>query len=227
MRICWAHWGMARGIERHNFLIVRIAQRCIEQFPYQGRVVDLGCGRAYYKEIVLRTADEYIGVDWQNSMHNGSNVDVFADLTKPLPLDDAYADTVISFYVLEHLPEPDLFLSECSRILRPGGMLYMLVPFLWQVHEEPFDYYRYTHYGIRYLLEKYGFSEIDIKAETGFWQTWWLRFNYHTSSVVRGPLQYLCYPIWWLTQIVAPLMDKISPGRGDHASFYSVRARKT
>jgi SAM-dependent methyltransferase len=223
---CWAHWGMARGIERHNFLILRISHERIKRFPYHGRVVDLGCGSAHYKETVLRTADEYIGVDWKNSMHDQSRVNVFADFTKPLPFPDAYADTVISFYVLEHLPEPGFFLLECNRILRPGGMLCMIVPFLWHLHEEPYDYYRYTRYGLQYLLEKSGFSEIVIEAQTGFWQTWWLRFNYHTLSLARGPLKYFWYPVWWLTQIVAPLMDRINPGRGEHTSLYSVQAKK-
>ena len=223
----WADWGIARGIERHNFLILRVTRKCIKAFPYRGRVVDLGCGKAPYKEIVLRTADEYIGVDWENSMHDQSNVDVFADLSKQLPFDDAYADTAISFNVLEHLPEPDFFLAECHRILRPGGGLYMLVPFLWHIHEEPHDFYRYTKYGLQYLLEKNGFSEIVIEAQTGFWVMWWLSFNYHTVRFERGPLKYFWYPFWWLTQAIAPLMDKINPVRNTtHTTGYAVQARK-
>jgi len=223
----WADWGIARGIERHNFLILRIARKRIESFPFHGRVVDLGCGKAPYKDIVLRTADEYIGVDWKNSMHDQSNVDVLADLSQPLPFDNAYADTATSFFVLEHLTEPDFFLSECSRILRPGGWLYMLVPFLWHIHEEPYDFYRYTHYGLRYLLEKNGFSEIIIEAQTGFWQTWWLSFNYHTTRFACGPLKYFWYPVWWLTQIIAPVMDKINPVHNHtHTTHYAVQARK-
>jgi len=222
-----ADWGIARGIERHNFLMYRLNRKRIKTFPYHGRVVDLGCGSAPYKDLILQTAEQYIGVDWKNSMHDQSNVDVFADLTKHLPFDDAYADTVISFYVIEHLPEPDLFLSECNRILQPGGMLCMTVPFLWHIHEKPYDYFRYTHYGLRYLLDKNGFSDIIIKAETGFWQMWCLSFNYHTSCFAVGPLKYLWYPVWWLTQHIAPLLDRINPGRDHcHTTHYAVQARK-
>jgi len=88
-----------------------------------GRAIDLGCGTAPYKEDVLNVADEYIGVDWKSSLHDQSHVNVFADLCKTLPFPDEHADTVVSFQVMEHLPEPDSFLSECHRILKHGGVL--------------------------------------------------------------------------------------------------------
>lgn len=217
--------GFARRIERHNFLIYRITREYAQTLPYRGRVVDLGCGKAPYKDIILDKAEEYIGVDWQNSMHDQSAVDVFADLSKRLPFDDAYADTVVSFEVLEHLPEPDFFLSECNRVLKTTGVLFLTVPFMWHVHEEPYDYFRYTRYGLQYLLEKNGFSEVIIEEKTGFWQMWWLKFNYHTHCFARGPVKYLWYPIWWLTQTLAPLMDKLNSSSGQTA-LYGVRAKK-
>jgi len=128
----------------------------------KGRVVDLGCGTAPYKSDILKVANEYIGVDWENGLHNQFNVDVFSDLTKPLPFPQAYADTVVSFQVMEHLPEPGFFLKECYRILKCGGVIILTVPFMWHVHEAPHDYYRYTRYGLKYLLEKTGFIEVNI-----------------------------------------------------------------
>ena len=222
----WLHKnGFKRGIERHNFLIYRITREYAQTLPYRGRVVDLGCGSAPYRDIILNIAEEYIGVDWENTMHDQSKVDVFADLSKRLPFIDASADTVVSFEVLEHLPEPDFFLHECYRILKPAGLLFMTVPFMWHVHEEPHDYFRYTQYGLQYLLEKNGFSEIVIDEKTGFWQMWWLKFNYHTTCFAKGPIKYFWYSIWWFTQTLAPLMDKLNTSRGQTA-FYSIRAKK-
>jgi len=221
------HLGMRRGIERHNFLIYRINRRRAEAWSYRGRVVDLGCGKAPYKEIILRTADEYIGVDWKNGMHDHGNVDIFADLSRRLPFADTWADTVVSFQVLEHLPEPGVFLSECYRILQPGGTLLMTVPIMWHVHEAPYDYFRYTRHGLQYLLEKSGFSKITIEEETGFWQMWWLKFNYHTTCFARGPFKYFWYPVWWLTQIVAPWMDKLNRGTGKgQTTHYAIQAKR-
>ena len=190
----------------------------------KGRVIDLGCGISPYKEDILKTAEEYVGVDWQNSQHDQSNVDVFADLTKKLPFSDNYTDTVVSFQVMEHLPEPHFFLSECFRILKPGGYLLLTVPFMWHVHEGPHDYFRYTRYGLEYLIKKCGFADVTIEENTGFWQMWFLKFNYHTARFVI-PVKYLFAPIWWLGQLIAPILDKCDKHPEETAS-YTVTARK-
>lgn len=216
--------GIRRGIERRNFLIYQIMRKNAERLPYQGRVVDLGCGDAPYKDIILDVADEYIGVDWENTMHDQSKIDVFADLSKPLPFENNYADTVVSFEVLEHLPEPLFFLSECNRILRPSGQLFLTVPFMWHIHEEPHDYFRYTQHGLQYLLEKSGFSDIVIEEKTGFWVMWWLGFNYHTTCFAIGPLKYLWYLVWWLSQTLAMVADKANPSTGQTA-LYAIQAK--
>ena len=191
----------------------------------KGRVVDLGCGTSPYKEDILKVAHQYVGVDWENSLHDQSNVDVFADLTKKLPFEESFADTVVSFQVMEHLPEPDFFLSECYRILKPGGNLLITVPFMWQVHEAPHDYFRYTRYGLEYLLGKNHFEAIEVKENTGFWQTLALKFNYHSARFAHGPIKFLLVPIWWLTQTVSPWLDRYDQNPGETAS-YTVIARK-
>jgi SAM-dependent methyltransferase len=208
-----------------NYLILRINKNIARSFAYRGRVVDLGCGDMPFKAYILKTADEYIGVDWLNSEHDQSNVDVFADLTKRLPFKEDYADTVVSFQVMEHLPEPAFFLSECFRILKPGGSLLITVPFMWHVHEKPYDYFRYTRYGLEYLLGKSGFVDIKIDENTGFWQMWVLKFNYHTERCGRKPLKYLCAPVWWIGQLFAPLLDRLDPHPEETAS-YTVTANK-
>lgn len=213
--------------QSHNWLALKINNDCLKQnlSLMNGRVIDLGCGTAPYKKDIIKVADEYIGVDWKNSLHNQTCVDVLADLTKRLPFDDGYADTVVSFQVMEHLPEPKFFLSECHRILKGGGMLFITVPFMWHVHEAPHDYYRYTRYGLEYMLEKVRFSEIEIKENTGFWQMWILKFNYHTTRFARGPLKFIWIPIWWLGQMIAPVLDKYDKNPAECAS-YTVVARK-
>jgi SAM-dependent methyltransferase len=210
-----------------NWLASKINNGCLNNNLHlmNGRIIDLGCGTAPYKKDILKAGDEYIGVDWENSQHDQTCVDVFADLTQRLVFDDEYADTVVSFQVMEHIPEPDIFLSECHRILKAGGILFITVPFMWHVHEAPHDYFRYTRHGLEYMLEKAGFSEIEIKENTGFWQMWILKFNYHTTRFARGPFKIIWIPIWWLGQMIAPILDKYDKSPDECAS-YTVVARK-
>lgn len=214
----------------HNWLALKINNRIVlAKLPImRGRVVDLGCGTAPYKAEILRRADEYIGVDWRDGFHDQRNVDLFANLAEVLPIESDFADTVTAFEVMEHLPEPGLFLSECRRILRPSGSLILTVPFNWHVHEAPHDYYRYTPYGLAHLLKKAGFEDIRIENKTGFWQMWALKFNYHTHGSTRGRLKFLApalIPVWWLAQVLSPTLDRVDP-HPEESGGYIVVARK-
>lgn len=193
-----------------NWLAFKINNQSVAKCLHliKGCVVDLGCGTAPYKQDILKVATKYIGVDWENSFHDQHQVDVFADLCSRLPFAENYADTVISLQVMEHLPEPVFFLSECYRILKPEGKLLITVPFMWHVHEAPHDYFRYTRYGLEYLLKKNNFIDIEIYETTGFWQMWVLKFNYHTARFAKGPLKYFWIPFWWVGQVISPILDK-------------------
>lgn len=205
----------------HNWLALKINNESITKKLHliRGRVIDCGCGDCQYKEDILRFADEYIGVDWEKSRHKCGKVDVYADLNEKLPFPDEYADTIVAFQVLEHLNEPVVFLRECYRVLVPGGKIIITVPFMWGIHEAPHDYFRYTKYGLEYLLKKVGFMNIEIDENANFWATWVLRFNYHTARYSKGFLKIPLIPIWFLAQMMAILLDKIDRNPSDAASY--------
>jgi SAM-dependent methyltransferase len=219
---------MNRIIYTHNnWLAHKINNESFKRHMYliKGRVVDLGCGTAPYKDDILNIANEYIGVDWEKSVHDLSKLDIAADLREKLPIEGEYADTVVSFQVMEHLPQPGFFLSECYRILKKGGWLLLTVPFLWHVHEAPHDYFRYTRYGIEYMLKENGFIDVTVEENTGFWQMWILEFNYHTGRLAKGLMQCLWIPVWWLGQVLAPRLDSVRTNKNMCAS-YTVSATK-
>ncbi|OGU34267.1 MAG: hypothetical protein A2068_09290 [Ignavibacteria bacterium GWB2_35_6b] len=194
--------------------------------PYKGRVIDLGCGSSPYKKIIQQMSREYIGVDWNNTLHDKSNVDVFANICKGFPFKDCSVDTVVCFQVLEHLQEPNFFLSECYRILRPGGKLLITVPFMWHIHEAPYDYFRYTRYGLEYLLLKNEFSDILIYENTGFWQMWILKLNYHINYKFSGKLlNNIWVPILWLGQILSPMLDKYDKHPQETVSYTCIASK--
>lgn len=215
------NWILKRTL--NSLLLDRIGE-------LSGLVVDLGCGRRIFEPELTRQGCSYLGLDWENSAH-GLHADVIADLNDAIPLKDACADHILSLEVLEHLCEPMRMLLEAFRVLRSGGTLTMSVPFQWWVHEAPWDYYRYTEFGLTYLLSKSGFEAITIKPTSGFWTTWLVKLNYQSARLVRGPhmlrvaLRTSLTPLWWITQHLAALMDRAWKEPRETVGYF-VTARK-
>jgi len=198
---------------------------------FRGTLYDLGSGEAPYREWLLQYADTYVGVDWSDSLHD-IKADVVANLNEPLPINDEVADTVVSLSVLEHLCEPQQMLSEAYRILRPGGGLVLQVPWQWWIHEAPYDYFRYTPYGLRYLLERAGFTEICVEPQAGFFTMITMKLNYFSLRLIRGPrplrllLRGFFGIAWYLGQRTAPLLDRLDRNWALETTGYFVTAAK-
>jgi SAM-dependent methyltransferase len=205
-----------------------VLRKQAKKFDYKGRVVDLGCGDSPYRDIILLTAEDYVGVDHPNSKYKNGFGHVAADLANRLPFEDETFDTVVSFQVLDDLREPLFFLQECFRILKSGGCLFMTTPFMWKIHEAPHDYYRFTKYGLEYLLQKSKFERVSVEEiYAGFWGMWLLKLNYYTLRFVNRYNKYLLYLFWWTTQVLAMVLDRLDKnGAKDEAMGYVVRACK-
>lgn len=124
---------------------------------FSGNLLDVGCGSKPYKS--LFSVDLYLGMDIENPGHDHQNedIDVFYD-GNTFPFPDNHFQSIISNQVLEHVFNPDQFLNEIYRCLKPGGYLLLSLPFAWDEHEQPFDYARYSSFGLKSLLEKNGFK---------------------------------------------------------------------
>lgn len=125
----------------------------------KGIVLDVGCGRKPYRS--LFNVESYIGMDIENEGHDHTNedIDIFYDGVL-FPFSENFFDSIISNQVFEHVFEPDIFLLEIKRVLKPKGKLLLTVPFAWDEHEQPNDFARYSSFGIKYQLEKNGFKII-------------------------------------------------------------------
>ena len=97
-----------------------------------------------------------------------------------LPYKDGCFDLVICNNVLEHIPTPDKALGEVFRCLKPGGRLFLVVPFLFPLHDIPYDYFRYTEYSLMNLLKEW--QEVDIKKIC--WFSGKLLFSYAERFVL-------------------------------------------
>lgn len=131
-----------------------------------GKVLDFGCGAKPYKRLFTNAA-EYIGLDIEISGHDHTNedVDVYYD-GKIIPFANGSFNHVFATEVFEHIFNIDEVLPEITRVLKPGGFLLITCPFVCPEHEKPYDYARYTSFGIRHLLEKHGYK-IDQQIKTG------------------------------------------------------------
>lgn len=217
----------------HNWLIYNIGDQHLLKYcqHFKGTLYDLGAGESPYKDFFLQYADQYIAVDWAGSYHD-TKADIAADLNLPLPIGSEVADSVVSLSVMEHLCEPQTMLNEAFRILKPGGGIVLQVPWQWWIHEAPYDFFRYTPYGLKYLFEKAGFVDVVVAPQSGFFTVWILKINYFSQRLIRGPrlirwaIKALLLPFWYLGQIAAPLLDKLDRNWALETSGYYVTAKK-
>lgn len=218
--------------QAHNWLAYKHQDRSLEQHAHciSGKAFDLGAGSGIYRRWCLERADSYVAVDWPGSMHGGA-VDISADLNGDLPIGEAVADSLICFSVLEHLHEPERMLAEAARILRPGGYLLLQVPWQWWIHEEPYDYFRYTPFALKRMLGKAGFEVPNIEAQGGLFTTLGLKLNYFSLRLVKGPewlrkaIRALLWLPWQLSQLAALVLDRFDwhPELETHAYFVVAR----
>lgn len=134
--------------------------------PYvRGRCVDVGAGTAPYQKFVVPYTSEYIVADYADTRKSmfsrEEGVFVQADVMN-LPFDNATMDTVLLTQVLEHVIDPKKALRETQRILREEGVLILSAPFIYQAHAEPYDFWRFSEYGLQHLITQEGFEIIEF-----------------------------------------------------------------
>ena len=138
---------------------------------FKGTLIDIGCGKMPYKEYIFANSEvcRYVGLDIENTLVYDKNVkpDFTWDGIK-MPFNTNEFDCAMATEVLEHCPEPETVLKETYRVLKPGGVFFFTVPFLWNLHEVPHDEYRYTPFSLERHFRNAGFSDVEIKA-TGGW----------------------------------------------------------
>jgi SAM-dependent methyltransferase len=147
------------------YFLIRDLKEVISTYA-SGETLDIGCGNKPYEELFKGKIKTYIGCDVVQS--NQLKVDVIC-LATALSFEDNTFDTVFSTQVIEHVDDPFKMLAEAARVLKKNGYLILSAPFSWELHEEPYDFYRYTKYGLESMLVRNGFELIKIKANGGKW----------------------------------------------------------
>ena len=138
-----------KGLNRHMRLL---APRL------RGKVLDVGCGTKPYKHFL--TCENYTGLEMDTPANrNTGHADVFYDGGR-FPFNERVFSSILCNEVLEHVFNPKDFIKEMNRVLKKKGLLLLTAPFVWDEHEQPNDYARYSSFGLAHLLSQNGFHII-------------------------------------------------------------------
>lgn len=179
--------GLTRKITRprlHAFL---------ERHRSEGKTLDVGCGNAIYGHLFPNR----VTVDIEQ--RPGVAVDIIVDAHNLSVFTNDSFDIVLCTEVLEHLHTPAQAIAEFKRVLKPGGILLLTTRFVFPLHDTPNDYYRYTKYGLQYLL--HDFENVEIMEETSTIETiavLFQRIGFQCNTLGLRPLKLLWFCFAWI-----------------------------
>jgi SAM-dependent methyltransferase len=182
-----------------------------------GRLLDVGCGVKPYRSL-FPAVTQHLGIERPGTLSKSRVVDVWGDALA-LPFRAGLFDTVLCSEVLEHVPEPSRLFEQAARVLKPGGMLILSTPQVWGLHEEPFDFYRFTKYGLSHLARASGLEVVEVRPTCGTFAMVGQRlssFAFYSSGAYRHIVpNLLLRPLLALGQLLAVALDALAGGRGD------------
>lgn len=189
------------GLFFNPFFIIRSGlYKGVSQFSnhMRGKLLDFGCGSKPYK--ALFSVSEYVGTDIEVSGHDHRHeeIDVYYD-GETLPFADESFDSIFSSEVFEHVFNLSQILNELHRVLRPGGRMLLTVPFVWDEHEIPYDFARYTSFGLKHILQEKGFIVVQEKKTTNYVSTicqMWAAYVYQHIFPQRKVLRIALTPLF-------------------------------
>ena len=187
----------------HYYFLIRDIMEGIKNFAH-GNFLDMGCGNKPYESLYNPVTEIQTGCDIMQSDKN--RVDVICPATD-LKFEDNKFDSVLCTQVLEHVYDHHTMMKEIYRVLKPGGHVILTVPFAWELHEEPYDYFRFTKHALKELFEEAGLKIDCIKPNGGKWAAiYQLRNNmmyhsFHTKKSFGNKLKKFLFMELRLTQL--------------------------
>jgi SAM-dependent methyltransferase len=158
------------------------------EVPAGSMVLDAGAGEAPY-EPLFRHAN-YEAADFARVPGKKYSSQTYICDLASIPVEDARYDFVVFNQVMEHLPDPLLVLNELKRVLKPGGRMIYSAPFFYEEHEKPYDFYRYTQFGVRHLFDKAGFAVEKLEWLEGYFGSLGYQLGLAASYLPHRPTDY-------------------------------------
>jgi SAM-dependent methyltransferase len=197
-----------------------------------GVLLDVGCGTKPYQS--LFKVEKYIGLEYDSLHCRNLNIADYFYSGNLFPFDSNSIDSVLCNQVLEHVFNPDDFLKEIHRVLKYDGKILLTVPFIWDEHEQPFDYARYSSFGLEYILKKNGFEIIkSLKLSSDFSAIAQLIIAYIYKIIPNNntPLKIRMHQLIYILvfapiTIIGVLISKILPKSTDFFLDQTILAKK-
>ena len=166
-----------------------------------GKLLDVGCGQKPYASILK--CETHIGIDLASSPNNTGKFDLTFDGLH-IPFNDSEFDSVLCTEVIEHSRNPLALMKEIARVLKSSGHALVTVPFFIHHHEEPFDYWRLTRYGMEQLASDANLDIVWLRARRGVYSTALAAFYLALQTTLsRRPLiDLILWVLWPVTFVV-------------------------
>lgn len=173
-----------------------------------GKLMDFGCGSKPYRSFF--SVEEYVGVDFENEGHSHQNeqIDVFYDGQK-IPLASGYFDSILCTEVFEHVFNLETVLQELNRVLKINGHILITCPFVWNEHEIPYDYARYTRFALNSLLSNHGFEIVEYSKSGNFISTIFQLTTLYFHFAFKGVWRKVFF-LRWLYKVCFFLLPNIT-----------------
>ena len=147
------------------------------------KVLDVGSGECKYAKLL--PGRDYVGTDliFSSDKHDFSPIEIVSD-AHYLPFCSESFDHVLNMVLMEHVSEPDRILSEMNRVLKINGKVFALIPLVRPEHLQPFDFYRYTRFGIEHIFKKNGLQLNQLHQAMVLWTA----ISYASMIAMTRPL---------------------------------------
>ena len=179
--------------------------------PEGSLVLDAGAGNQPYKFLFEHA--KYESADFEQVDKSYAKSTYVCNLDD-IPVEDNRYDFILFNQVMEHLPDPSTVLKELFRILKPSGKILYTGPLFYEEHEQPFDFYRYTQFGLRKL-----FTDAHLNIERLDWlEGYFGTIAYQFRSIYKylplkpkkignGFTRYLVIPLFLLVKLTSLVLS--------------------
>jgi SAM-dependent methyltransferase len=204
----WTFWKF-NWLANHK--LIRALERA--RVHAHGELLDMGCGSKPFAPLFAGRVTRYWGTDLSASRYlGGAHLDAYAR-AEAQPFRDGSFDTVLGLSMLTYMPEPVRMIEEAHRVLRPGGVLLLEFTQMVPLHDEPWDFFRFTRYGAEHLLRRAGFEPLEYLPIGGLWARVGLTAIAALNRINRGPTRLLTeIPVrllYVVIQLGCELLDRV------------------